>query len=567
MLLSRIGDLKVVSRTSVERFRDSTETIPEIGRILDVGHVMEGAVQRVDDRVRVNVQLIDAVTDDHVWAEAYDRQLTAANLFAIQSEVAAAIASTLQATLSVDERDRLLRAPTDDLAAYEAYLLGRQRLAERSSASLAAAADLFQRAIALDPDFALAHVGLADSHALQIVYRGAPHEEMISKARAWLDEALRLDSRLGEAYASLGWLKELQNDPVGAEAAYRKALQLNPGYVTTYHWYGGLLRRSGRSEEALAQHLKGEALDPLAANLQLHVGNDLELLGRFDEALSRYERAVQLDPSFAVAHATIADVRWFVNADLVAAARRYRRAIALDPGNPVTPAWYGRLLLDLRDGDQAEYWIQRAIDLSPTSQDAHYAQMMLHLYRGEEAQAVEYAGRLLERNPLWFVRVHTVLCHADIRSGRYTQARDRLAEYYPELVAGPDAAIAATNYSAAIDLAHVHKLMGHDQAAERLLAGSLNVLEKLPRLGLAGYGISDARIHALRGERRRALQALQEAINEGWRHDWWFWLEQDTSLESLRRDPEFRSMRDRIEGDVAAQLARTREVDKDGGGK
>ena len=168
-LLSKLGDLKVISRTSVEKFRDTERTIPEIGRELGVAHILEGAVQRVDDQVRITMQLISAEQDEHLWAETYDRDLSAANIFAIQTEIAESIVDSLHATLSPEEQIRLATVPTQNLAALEAYFHGKQRMAKRASGPLAEAVDYFQQAIALDPDFALAWVGLADSYFLQIL--------------------------------------------------------------------------------------------------------------------------------------------------------------------------------------------------------------------------------------------------------------------------------------------------------------------------------------------------------------------------------------------------------------
>jgi TolB-like protein len=170
--VSKIRSLKVISRTSVMDYRDTKKNMKTIGRELGVATILEGGVQRSGSQVRINVQLIDAETDEHLWAEIYDRKLTAENLFSIQSEIATAIADALRASLSPEEQDRLATVPTQNLAAYEAYLLGKQRMAKPSIVALEEATVYFEQAIEFDPDFALAYVGLADAYVRTVYLFG-----------------------------------------------------------------------------------------------------------------------------------------------------------------------------------------------------------------------------------------------------------------------------------------------------------------------------------------------------------------------------------------------------------
>jgi TolB-like protein len=181
--LARIGSLKVISRTSVNKYKETEKTIPEIAGELGVATVMEGAVQRSGNTVRINVQLIDANNDQHLWAEIFDRELTADNLFAIQSEISEKIASALQATLSPEEQERLNERPTQNLAAYDAYLRGRQLMARRNSQDLDQAAHEFERAVELDPEFALAWVSIAEVSSLQLSYSSLGLLESIERRR------------------------------------------------------------------------------------------------------------------------------------------------------------------------------------------------------------------------------------------------------------------------------------------------------------------------------------------------------------------------------------------------
>jgi TolB-like protein len=201
--LSKVSALRVISRTSVEQFRDTKLPMKAIAEQLGVARILEGGVQRAGERVRIHVQLIDAASDAHLWAKKYARELTAANIFAIQTEIATAIAGELKATLTPAERARAKIVPTQNLAAWEAYQLGKQLMAKRSSAGIGDAQQLFREALDLDPKFALAHVGLADTLILQSLYRLAPQESTLVRAEkavsaALVDRGVRR-GRLGDA--------------------------------------------------------------------------------------------------------------------------------------------------------------------------------------------------------------------------------------------------------------------------------------------------------------------------------------------------------------------------------
>jgi TolB-like protein/Tfp pilus assembly protein PilF len=562
--ISRISALKVISRTSVMRYRDTTKSLKTIGEELGVSTVLEGGIQRAGNQIRINVQLIDAVTDEHLWATTFDRRLTASNIFAIQTEIATAIAKALRATLSPEEQDRLASIPTENLAAYEAYLLGRQRLARETTAALVEAVDYFQQAIELDPGFALAYVGLADSYAEQVFLGVLAGEEGLARAQAAADKALALDDELGEAYNSLAGIKDTRRDFEGAEAMYRRALELNPNYATAYYYYGFLLRESlGRYEEALALKRKAAELDPLSAPIIVEVGADLQSLGRFDEALARYQRALKVDPGYSNAYTAIASHCRSVSGRLDEAAVWLARGISLDPGNPPYSAWLGWLFLDLGDFERAEPWIERSLELGPESFWPNFAMHVLHLYRGDEAAALDYAHRALAFDPRFVMALFLLRDHA-LRAGRYAEARALYEKSYPELLNEGDPTVDGSNWRAAIDLALVLSKTGERKRADLLLNRSFQHIQSLPRLGAWGYGIADVRIYALRGDKQKALSAFRQAIDEGWRAPWRYFLEHDSALESLHNEPEYQAMVAEIEADMATQLERVREMERRG---
>jgi TolB-like protein/Tfp pilus assembly protein PilF len=565
--ISKISALKVISRTSVMEYSDTTKNLKTIGAELGVATVLEGGVQRAGDRVRINVQLIDAATDEHLWADTYDRRLTAANIFAIQTEIATAIADALRATLSTEEQELLDTIPTENMAALEAYFHGKQRMAKRSSAALAEAVDHFNRAIELDPSFALAYVGLADSYIMQVEYSGLPLDEMTEKAQAATDKALALDDRLAEAYTSLGGIEHNRNDYEAAEAAFQRALELNPNYVTAYHWYGLLLGEPlGRRDEALELIKMAAELDPRSLVILVNVGRVYDSVGQSDESLAWYRRSIEIDPDFAYSYQSIGFHYWNAEGQLDEAVRWSRKSVSVDPGDPILIAYLGLLFLDLGDLDRAEYWSERAIELAPESFIPNLAMQLFQLYRGDPFAALEYGRRAFETEHYWayqFSSFEPVRIH-EMRAGRYLEARAAFEKIAPELLNEDSPKIGNGNYRAAIDLALISSEMGEQERADWLLESSLQYIQRIPRLGESGYGIADVQVYALQGDKQKALSALQQAIDEGWREFWWFYLKYDPILESLHDEPEFQAMVAEIEADMAAQLERVREMERNG---
>jgi TolB-like protein/DNA-binding winged helix-turn-helix (wHTH) protein/Tfp pilus assembly protein PilF len=564
--LSKIRSLKVISRTSVMPYRNRTKNLKTIGQELGVVTILEGGVQRAGNQIRVSVQLIDAKTDDHIWTNIYDRELTTANVFAIQTEIATAVADALRATLSAEERARLDAVPTESMAALEAYFRGKQRLATGSSVALAEAVDDFKRTIELDPNFALAYVGLSDSYQVQIPSSGAPKEEALAKAQAAVDRALALDDQLAEAYTSLGGIEDFRNDPEAAEAAFKRSLELNPNYVTAYHWYSLLLGGPlGRSDEALEQIKKAAELEPRSPVILLNVGMSYDRVGRFSESLAWYRKSIEIEPDFPGGYEKIGIHYWF-EGKLDEAARWFRKAESIDPGNPEFATLLGWLFLDLGDLDRAEYWSERSIELAPEGFDAILAMQALHMYRGDLSTALEYGRRAFETEhylAFEYSSFDPVLIDA-MRAGRYREARAAFEKIAPELLNEDSPKIGNRNYRAAIDLALTLSKLGEHERADRLLESSLQYIQQIPRLGFSGYDVADVQIYALQGEKQKALSALQRAINEGWRRYWRYYLKQDPTLESLHDEPEFQAMVAEIEADMAAQLERVREMERNG---
>ncbi len=340
-------------------------------------------------------------------------------------------------------------------------------------------------------------------------------------------------------------------------------MALAPNYATTYHWYGLLLNRLGRSEEALAHHEQGVELDPLSAIINNNVAFSLGALGRFDEALAQFKKVVEIDPAFPGAYGGIGGIYQAALGRLDEAVPWHRKAIALDPGNPNIAAWHGRLYLDLGDYAQAEYWINRSLKLGPESMWPNRATAFLHMYRREEAKALEYARKVLKIRPSFWA-ADVLLRNHDLQMGRYAEARARYEKTFPKLLNEDEPKIDRTNFRQAIDLALVLSKTGEQERADLLLDRSLTFIPTIPRLSFAGYGISDVLVYAQQGKTEAALASLREAIDQGWRFSWWYYLEHDPNLDSIRDEPEFQAMVAEIKADMAAQLERVRAMEASG---
>jgi TolB-like protein/Flp pilus assembly protein TadD len=306
--LAKVADLKVIARTSTQRFKSAPENLPEIARQLGVANILEGSVQKVGDQVRVNVQLIDALTSTHLWADIYDRKLT--DIFAVESDIAKSIADTLRAKLSSSAEHVLASRPTENPEAHELYLKGRYFWNRRTGTNLQKAADYFQQAIGKDPAYALAYSGLADCHVLLPAYAelGSNPRDELPKALEAARKGVELDDTLGEAHTSLAraLASDLQLSPAMSE--FKRAIELNPNYATAHQWFGECLQSQGHLEEALAELKRAQELDPLSLIINSVLGFALDTVGKSDEAIAQLHKTIEIDPNFVNAIGQLGNV-------------------------------------------------------------------------------------------------------------------------------------------------------------------------------------------------------------------------------------------------------------------
>ncbi len=303
--LSRIGALKVISRTSVMGYKAARKPLPAIARELNVNAVIEGSVQREGDQVRVSIQLIDGSTDQHLWAEQYQRRYS--DILKLETDMARTIADRIEIQLTPQERSEMARTRAVDPEAHEDYLKGRYYFNERSGTALAKSIEYFQQAIGRDPTYALAYSGLADAYAV-LGFKGVyPSQDRLERAKAAALKAIELDSSLAEPHASLGFIAETHEwDWAAAEREYKRALQLDPGYARAHHWYAGYLTYVGRFDEAITEAMRARDLDPLSLPVNNALAGRLLAAGRMDEALEQLRVTLQMDPNYPPALQTLA---------------------------------------------------------------------------------------------------------------------------------------------------------------------------------------------------------------------------------------------------------------------
>src|SRR5882724_7486417 len=333
--LSKIADLKVISRTSTQHYKSAPENLREIASQLGVAHILEGSVQKSGDAVRVNVQLIKAANDSHLWADTFDRKLT--DIFSVESEVAKAIADTLKAKLTGAEEQLIAARPTSDLPAYELYLKGRVLWGKRGGDNIRQAIAFYEQAIVRDPNYAPAYAGLAEAYVILPIYTDASAREAYAKAKVAALKALQLDEKLAEAHNALALVLFLYLDIAGSIPEFQRAIALNPNYATAHHWYGfNPLCTLGRFDEAIAESKRAVELDPLSPVINSDLGSNLMVARRYDEAIAQLRKTLEIDPTFSLAHGALGEALQF-KGDLPGAIAEYTKAqeLGADPRNRV----------------------------------------------------------------------------------------------------------------------------------------------------------------------------------------------------------------------------------------
>ncbi len=407
--LAKIADLKVISRTSTQQFQSKPANLSEIAKQLGVANILEGSVQRSADQVRVNVQLIKAATDAHLWADTFDRKLT--DIFAVESDIATTIAETLQAKLTGSEKTAIAKRPTANPEAYELYLKGRFFWNKRTGADLRTAIEYFNQALSKDPSYALAYAGLADSYGLLELYGAASPADSFPQAKAAAKKALELDDTLAEAHTSLASvLNDYDFDFEQSLKEFERAIQLNPNYATAHHWYSSNLVALGQFDRAVAEGKRAVELDPLSLVINATLGNDYFVARRYDEAIAQLHKTIKMDPRFYLAHWTLGQV-WQLKGNLNEAIAEYRKAVELND-DPYVLALLGQAYARAGQQEEAQKILARLSEEAKSRYVHAYSFALIYLALGDKERAIdemERAYRERAAGDVFFIKVDPLL--------------------------------------------------------------------------------------------------------------------------------------------------------------
>ena len=429
--LARIRALRVVSRTSVMRFKGTKKSLSEIARALNVDAVIEGTVQRTGDRVKISVQLIHTPTDTHLWAREYERQLT--DVLKLQGEVARVVADEIRVQVTAEERARMASATSVDPAAHQEYLVGRYHLWRYNEENLKRAIAHFERATQIDPQYAAAYAGLSHAWWARGVYGSINPQMAESPSRAAARTALELDVDLAEAHVVQADLKRLYDwDWTGSENSVKRALALDPNDVHAHYTYALLLCQLGRFPEAIAYMERADQLDPLAPAIQMNFARILYRARRFADAIWRLNRAVELEPEVAGVHMLFGDIydQMGLYAEALAACSKSGSDA---PGNPWRVA---RIYAHLGRHDEARRMLE---DLSVRRAPRPAVAAAAYVALGDKDEAFRLLLAMQRGDGFNYVKVDPPLesLHSDPRWSELLRHMNLPIDGYPDAAVSP----------------------------------------------------------------------------------------------------------------------------------
>jgi TolB-like protein len=408
-MIAQLGRLQpnrlgVIARTTMMQYRGSKKNIDQIGRELEVNYLLEGSVRRANQRVRITAQLIKVGDQTHLWAESYERPVE--DILAIQVEVAEQIARSLTVELLTDEHAALVRTSTTSPAAHDAYLRGRYCWNKRSEENFVKAIEYFQQAVELDQEYAAAYAGLADCYDTLGWYGTLPAGEASRKAKIAAQRALQINERLAEAHAALAYgMQFYEWNWLEIEKEYKRALELDPNYVTAHHWYALFLTAMARFEEALTHMRCALELDPLSPVLNSHLGWIFYFARQNDRAVEQLRKTVEMEPQFAVGRCFLG-LAYERSKKYTAAIREFKAAREFSKGHPLAIASLSHACGLSGKKAEAKRYLE---ELRETSRHRHvspYFFALAHAGMGEKEQVFGWLEKAYQERSGWLVNLN-----------------------------------------------------------------------------------------------------------------------------------------------------------------
>jgi len=400
--LAKIGSLQVISRTSVIGYKRSIKKAPEIAHELHVDCIVEGTIERVNDRVRIRVQLIRAATDQHIWAESYDRGIK--DVLQLENDLAREIAQQIGHRTS-EQSTQIARERLVSPDAYENYLKGRYRWNQRTEPGLRAGIKYFQKAIELDPNYPQPYAGLADCYIMLANWGFVPGGEAYPKAETAARKALEIDDQLAEAYTSIAYATFLYDwDWSGAEQKFRRAIELNPNYATAHQFYSIYLMAAGRQAEAQAQIKRAQELDPLSLIINSVVGWIYYEGRQYDQAIQECEKAVEMDPSYAPAVLDLGTI-YLRTGEYEKAIAQFERARTVVGDKGVVLSYLAQARALSGNKVEAERILRGLEKPSAPMFVSPWDFALIHLALGDKEKALSFLEKAVDQHVGWVVRL------------------------------------------------------------------------------------------------------------------------------------------------------------------